>query len=468
MLVATPTTPPGVLGDARTRHALRTNGYKHAQDLHLPDALMHAACELGEGSFGTVYLTHTARPYAVKRGKRCDDGMPFDIAREVVAHRTLGPHHAIALMTASYPLSGAVVYEPMTTSLKRVVAAHGPVPEEPALTVTAQLCDALAHCHSHGILHRDVSCNNVLVDPGSWRAVLTDFGVCHFVAGTRSPSNESTGMFFFRAPEVLRGEWYSYASDVWSVGVLHLYMRLGHLPFAAPTQRPEDQLAILARGVAHYFGRLSAYDNGVVVMALELDPNQRSAPGNIAACARMMLGAGRPSVFPWLAPPTPPPSPGLFGWDHGELRPFMRPIVVEWMLEVGMARGVCIAAMMQAAHALDRFVTCHRVTKKYLQAVGACCLVVCSKLIDYGLTLADVKYFSADAFTLEELQYFEALVLEDVRLDPIPDALTDLPDRRALASMFIPRAFGRGDVTTAELDAAAERSATLRKKTAPP
>ena len=98
MLVATPTTPPGVLGDARTRHALRTNGYKHAQDLHLPDALTHAACELGEGSFGTVYLTHTARPHAVKRGKRCDDGMPFDIAREVVAHRTLGPQHALSLI----------------------------------------------------------------------------------------------------------------------------------------------------------------------------------------------------------------------------------------------------------------------------------------------------------------------------------------------------------------------------------
>jgi serine/threonine-protein kinase len=99
-----------------------------------------------------------------------------------------------------------------------------------ALSVTAQICDALAAAHAAGIVHRDLKPANVLLDAGQVR--LADFGIARIVG--ESPAT-TTGMVIgtigFMAPEVIRGEEPTPACDVYAVGITLYELLTGVQPF---------------------------------------------------------------------------------------------------------------------------------------------------------------------------------------------------------------------------------------------
>jgi hypothetical protein len=99
-----------------------------------------------------------------------------------------------------------------------------------ALSVTAQICDALAAAHAAGIVHRDLKPANVLLDEGQVR--LADFGIARIVG--ESPAT-TTGMVIgtigFMAPEVIRGEEPTPACDVYAVGITLYELLTGVQPF---------------------------------------------------------------------------------------------------------------------------------------------------------------------------------------------------------------------------------------------
>ncbi|OIH95225.1 serine/threonine-protein kinase [Curtobacterium sp. MCBA15_001] len=117
------------------------------------------------------------------------------------------------------------------TLLRRL--ADGPLHNYEAADLGAQLADALAYVHSRGIVHRDVKPANILIsDEGSSgfaRTVkLTDFGVAHFVDGSRL-TNDGTiiGTAAYLSPEQVAGEPISYATDVYSLGLVLLEVLTG-------------------------------------------------------------------------------------------------------------------------------------------------------------------------------------------------------------------------------------------------
>src|SRR5215510_3727140 len=116
-------------------------------------------------------------------------------------------------------------------SLDQVLGESGPLSPRRAAEMARQLLSALSVAHAAGVMHRDVKPSNVLLGSDD-RAVLTDFGIATFQG---DPRLTQTGMVMgspgFTAPERIRGEDASPASDLWSLGATLYAAVEGHGPF---------------------------------------------------------------------------------------------------------------------------------------------------------------------------------------------------------------------------------------------
>ncbi|KAG2492174.1 hypothetical protein HYH03_009423 [Edaphochlamys debaryana] len=106
-----------------------------------------------------------------------------------------------------------------------------------------QLAQAVSYMHSKKILHRDIKPANVLLDPASGAAKLCDLGLARpFWGGPREahPCTTYCVTRWYRPPEVLVGDDYGPAVDVWSLGCTLAELATGRVLF--PGKSPADQL----------------------------------------------------------------------------------------------------------------------------------------------------------------------------------------------------------------------------------
>lgn len=112
--------------------------------------------------------------------------------------------------------------------------------EKQVLDIFTQVLEALEHCHSHSISHRDLKAENLILEP-SGKVKLIDFGLsAHY---PDSPvSTESVGSPFYMSVEAINNLPYNpFISDIWSLGVVLYLLVTGNFPFLADTF---DDLAI--------------------------------------------------------------------------------------------------------------------------------------------------------------------------------------------------------------------------------
>lgn len=121
---------------------------------------------------------------------------------------------------------------------------HGPLTVSETVAAGAAVADALAFAHSHGILHRDVKPQNVLVLPTSY--VLSDFGIARMADAGHTASLER---FSYRhaSPQVLDGLEPTEADDVWSLGSTIFTLVTGRAPFSSDDPAEDTALAYLRR-----------------------------------------------------------------------------------------------------------------------------------------------------------------------------------------------------------------------------
>lgn len=115
-------------------------------------------------------------------------------------------------------------------NLVKAISERGKFNEEDAATVFTQLLLAVNYLHnSCQVIHRNIRCDNIMFDSHK-NIKLSEFGYCQHLE-KEAVSITHYGSPAYIAPEVIQGKPYSFASDVWSCGIVLYAMVCGHLPF---------------------------------------------------------------------------------------------------------------------------------------------------------------------------------------------------------------------------------------------
>jgi predicted Ser/Thr protein kinase len=286
--------------------------------------------ELGRGGMGVVYLardvqldrdvaikvlpTHLARTAAARerfvREARTAAGLSHP---HIVPIHRVGEAGGFVFFVMSY-VEGETLGERLRT--------RGPLPPADATRVLREVAWALAYAHGRGIVHRDVKPDNILLEAGTGRALVTDFGIAHAYRDPDSsaaleaippgspalssrpvlPPLSIMGTAHYMSPEQAANEPVDGRSDIYSLGVVGYLAVSGRLPFESSnlpallvkqaTEAPPSVMRA-APGLPPTLG--TAIDR-----CLARDPEERFADGEALAAALVPAVETRPALPPTL------------------------------------------------------------------------------------------------------------------------------------------------------------------------
>jgi serine/threonine-protein kinase len=161
-------------------------------------------------------------------------------AAAAVVHPHVVPIHGVDTWRG---LPYLVMSQVAGVSLQDKIATEGPLPLAEVLRVGAQAAAGLAAAHERGLVHRDVKPANILLEAGTGRVLLTDFGLARAADdASLTQSGVIAGTPQFMAPEQAAGESVDHRADLFSLGSVLYAMCTGRSPFAA-----EGPLAVIRR-----------------------------------------------------------------------------------------------------------------------------------------------------------------------------------------------------------------------------
>ena len=115
-------------------------------------------------------------------------------------------------------------------TLKQYINRKGVLNWKEALHFSTQVCKALSHAHSRGIIHRDIKPHNIMIcKDGSVK--VADFGIARLQSTQNTLTQEALGSVHYISPEQAKGGQVDARSDLYSLGVVMYEMLTGHLPF---------------------------------------------------------------------------------------------------------------------------------------------------------------------------------------------------------------------------------------------
>eukprot|EP00727_Mastigamoeba_balamuthi_P008340 m51a1_g4128 putative myosin light chain (414) ;mRNA; f:184771-186942 len=194
------------------------------------------------------------------------------------------------------------------------IVQRGSYNEADAANVMRQILSATAYLHENGIAHRDLKPENLLLVKGTeYKVIISDFGLSKdFVAS--SPLMTCVGSPSYVAPEIINGDQYDSACDIWSLGVICYVLLSGYMPFFGASQEQLYQNILTGnfKFSNKCWANISQEAKNLIVSMLTVNRARRptaaqcldhpwfKAPGNAALSANSLRGiaAGGAQISP--------------------------------------------------------------------------------------------------------------------------------------------------------------------------
>jgi eukaryotic-like serine/threonine-protein kinase len=281
-------------------------------------------------------------------------------------------------------------------SLKQVIDA-GLTPEQ-AAGLIRQVLEGARFAHRHGVVHRDLKPQNVIVDTDG-KATVTDFGIARAGVSEITQAGSVMGTPHYLSPEQAQGFEVTAVSDLYSIGVMLYEALTRRVPFEA-----DSAVAIAMKQVSQAPQRPSSINpqispalDAVVMRALEKEPGQRfqSADAFIAALDAALKdpggGAENTAAFaplpPIVAVPEEPVAEGIDPEEERRNR-------LLWLL---VALAVLLGLLVGFALTRDTTTEVPNVTGNQLN-------VAIALLQQNGFSVGDVKRVEREAPANEVLE----------------------------------------------------------------
>jgi serine/threonine-protein kinase len=210
---------------------------------------------------------------------------------------------------------------------------HGALSVEETRRTMRDVADALAYAHERGVIHRDIKPDNIIIDGGSGRPMVTDFGIARAISEGDSrltATGIAIGTPTYMSPEQAAGErTIDGRSDLYSLGILGYQMLSGEPPFIA-----NSTPAILVKHISERpvpieqrRGDVPLDLANVIMTLLEKDPANRFPnsnsvvqaldSGRVPTMERPVYAIPNSTMTGGGLPPLPPLSPARTSAPYG-------------------------------------------------------------------------------------------------------------------------------------------------------
>src|ERR1051326_3734496 len=304
--------------------------------------------KLGEGGMGIVYQardTELDRMVALKflpERLTSNDAERARFLQEAKAASALN-HPNVCTIYGIDEFEGRkfIEMEYVDGSTLRRKVSESPLRLNDAISFAIQIGEALQEAHSKGIVHRDIKCENIMVNSKNQIKVM-DFGLAKLKGSLKLTRTSSTvGTLAYMAPEQIQGGDVDARSDIFSFGAVLFEMITGHMPF-----RGEHEAAMMysilneePESVQKYRQEISSEIDRIIRRALEKDPADRyqHVDDMVSELRRVQKQSTR-VVRPDAANPVP-----AQGTPQREARPSKN---TPWLVAAGVLVLAAIAAFL--------------------------------------------------------------------------------------------------------------------------
>ena len=262
---------------------------------------------LGQGAFSICYKIKCVEGEANKRGKifaakeikEYNDNKKL-IDNEISLYENLSNKNIVEFHGYFIEKEKQKLYILLdfceNNDLKRLLNKRKKLKEIEVIYYISQLIEALRYLHKKKIIHRDIKLENIFLTK-NMELKLGDFGLAKKLTIT-GKVKEMGGTPPYMAPEIIKGNDYSFGVDVWAIGIIMYYLIIGKLPFKDKDEDRLKEKIIKAEIKYPEDAIISNVAKDLIRQILVVEPKQRPSLDQILIHDFFHLGNSIPRLLP--------------------------------------------------------------------------------------------------------------------------------------------------------------------------